>query len=337
MLYLTCAIDWSRREDIQARTVKGRLSWTGRRYQAGTVRGRPNWFGSLLPELHGTSSWFISWMLEQHEDQAQSLKSSSSVESRAELKCRVEAQNAQVQNSSSADQVQCTRAVIECEAVYKSRQTSLKLRRSVGSRQTSSPYDICEKLDLTDISTSWLETSRKWSKSGASKQLEEKDRTEQAQLQTKRGEDAEVAQRQINEAEQPAEKTSSREISLVQADRAQSDQRLQNRRLTELKSNKASNALNAKGHKIYQPAGWRPAGNGAKMEPRSSSKSRKEQNELSCRQKEAQMQKFLKDRSMRQSNQLEEETSWKDQLQRNQSGQTNQFEQSTKTNLIGSN
>ncbi|KZV29102.1 Thiamin diphosphate-binding protein [Dorcoceras hygrometricum] len=54
-------------------------------------------------------------MLEQHEDQAQSVKSSSSAESRAEKKCRVEAQNAQVQNSSSADQVQCTRAVIECK------------------------------------------------------------------------------------------------------------------------------------------------------------------------------------------------------------------------------
>ncbi|KZV22127.1 hypothetical protein F511_11655 [Dorcoceras hygrometricum] len=99
-------LDWSRREDIQARTVKGLLSWTGRRYQAGTVRVRPNWFGSLLPEVQGTSSWFISWMLEQHEDQAQSLKSSSSAESSTELKCRVEAQNAQVQNSSSADQVQ---------------------------------------------------------------------------------------------------------------------------------------------------------------------------------------------------------------------------------------
>ncbi|KZV18752.1 hypothetical protein F511_37732 [Dorcoceras hygrometricum] len=39
MLYLTCAacLDWSRREDIQARTVKGRLSWTGRRYRAGTT------------------------------------------------------------------------------------------------------------------------------------------------------------------------------------------------------------------------------------------------------------------------------------------------------------
>ncbi|KZV44048.1 U-box domain-containing protein 43 [Dorcoceras hygrometricum] len=38
MLYLTCAacLDRSRREDFQARTVKGRLSWTGRRYQAGT-------------------------------------------------------------------------------------------------------------------------------------------------------------------------------------------------------------------------------------------------------------------------------------------------------------
>ncbi|KZV39027.1 hypothetical protein F511_07974 [Dorcoceras hygrometricum] len=118
MLYLTCVacLDWSRRNDIQARTVKGRLSWTGRRYQDGTVRGRPNWFGSLLPEVQGTSSWFISWMLEQHEDQAQSTKSSSSAESRAELKCRVEVQNAQVQNGSIADQVQRTRAVIDCVA-----------------------------------------------------------------------------------------------------------------------------------------------------------------------------------------------------------------------------
>ncbi|KZV34650.1 hypothetical protein F511_23369 [Dorcoceras hygrometricum] len=116
---LNACLDWSRREDIQARTVRGRLSWTGRRYLAGTVRGRPRRFGSLLPEVQGTSSWFISWMLEQHEDQAQSMKSSSSAESRLELKCRVEVQNAQVQNSSSADQVQCTRAVIECEDRYK--------------------------------------------------------------------------------------------------------------------------------------------------------------------------------------------------------------------------
>ncbi|KZV25851.1 hypothetical protein F511_28234 [Dorcoceras hygrometricum] len=81
--------DWSRREDIQARTVRGRLSWIGRRYLAGTVRGRLNWFWSLLPEVQGTSSWFISWMLEQHEDQEQSMKSSSSTESRPELKRRM--------------------------------------------------------------------------------------------------------------------------------------------------------------------------------------------------------------------------------------------------------
>ncbi|KZV26904.1 hypothetical protein F511_42247 [Dorcoceras hygrometricum] len=49
-------------------------------------------------------------MLEQHEDQAQSMKSSLSAESRVELKCRVEVQNAQVQN-------QRTRVVIECEAI----------------------------------------------------------------------------------------------------------------------------------------------------------------------------------------------------------------------------
>ncbi|KZV27489.1 hypothetical protein F511_24761 [Dorcoceras hygrometricum] len=58
-------------------------------------------------------------MLEQHEDQAHSVKSSPSAELRAEKKSRVKAQNAQVHNSSSADQVQCTRAVIECEDRYK--------------------------------------------------------------------------------------------------------------------------------------------------------------------------------------------------------------------------
>ncbi|KZV52922.1 hypothetical protein F511_19078 [Dorcoceras hygrometricum] len=93
-------------------------------------------------------------MLEKHEDQAQSMKSSSSAESRAELKCRVQAHNAQVKNRSSADQVQYTRAVIECEAVYKSSDQS---------------------------------------KAGASKKLEEQERTAEAQLQTKRGTDAEVA------------------------------------------------------------------------------------------------------------------------------------------------
>ncbi|KZV54604.1 putative receptor-like protein kinase [Dorcoceras hygrometricum] len=78
-------------------------------------------------------------------------------------------------------------------ASFKPRQTSLKLRGPDGSRQTSWPYDICEKLDLTDISTSWLVTSWEWSKARASNKLEERERTEQAQLQTKRGEDAEVA------------------------------------------------------------------------------------------------------------------------------------------------
>ncbi|KZV55074.1 hypothetical protein F511_31670 [Dorcoceras hygrometricum] len=44
-----------------------------------------------------------------------------------------------------------------------------------------------------DISTSWLATCWKWSKAGASKQLEEQERTAQAKLQTKRGADEEVA------------------------------------------------------------------------------------------------------------------------------------------------
>ncbi|KZV41687.1 hypothetical protein F511_25510 [Dorcoceras hygrometricum] len=38
---------------------------------------------------------------------------------KSRIKRRIEEQNAQVQNSSSADQVQCTRAVIECEYMYK--------------------------------------------------------------------------------------------------------------------------------------------------------------------------------------------------------------------------
>ncbi|KZV52098.1 hypothetical protein F511_36422 [Dorcoceras hygrometricum] len=44
-----------------------------------------------------------------------------------------------------------------------------------------------------DISTSWLVISWEWSKAGASKQLEEQKRTGQAQLQTKRGADTEIA------------------------------------------------------------------------------------------------------------------------------------------------
>ncbi|KZV43745.1 multidrug resistance protein [Dorcoceras hygrometricum] len=52
-------LDWSRREDIQVRTVKGRLRWTGRRYLVGIVRGRPNWFGSLLPEVQKMG--YIHW------------------------------------------------------------------------------------------------------------------------------------------------------------------------------------------------------------------------------------------------------------------------------------
>ncbi|KZV16713.1 hypothetical protein F511_01669 [Dorcoceras hygrometricum] len=105
MLYLTCAacLDWSRSKDIQTGTVRGRLSWTGRRYHAGK---------------------------KQHEDKA-----------------HIEEQNDEVQNGSSADQ---------------------------------------------NISTSWLVISWEWSKAGALKQLEEQERTEQAQQQTKRGADAEV-------------------------------------------------------------------------------------------------------------------------------------------------
>ncbi|KZV47956.1 ribonuclease E [Dorcoceras hygrometricum] len=52
MLYVKCAacLDWSRHEDIQTGTIRGRLSWTGRRYLDGIIRGRPSWYSGLLPE-----------------------------------------------------------------------------------------------------------------------------------------------------------------------------------------------------------------------------------------------------------------------------------------------
>ncbi|KZV30520.1 hypothetical protein F511_16908 [Dorcoceras hygrometricum] len=94
--YNAVALDWM-----------GRLSWTGRRYLAGTVRGRPSWYRSLLPEVQGRPSWFTSLELEQHEDQAQRMKS------------RVEAQNVEVQYGSSADQVQSTSAVFKVRCIDK--------------------------------------------------------------------------------------------------------------------------------------------------------------------------------------------------------------------------
>ncbi|KZV31101.1 hypothetical protein F511_18254 [Dorcoceras hygrometricum] len=57
--------------------------------------------------MQETPSWFTSLELERHEDQAQRMKS------------RVQAQNVEVQNSPSADQVQHTRAVVECESKCK--------------------------------------------------------------------------------------------------------------------------------------------------------------------------------------------------------------------------
>ncbi|KZV36032.1 carotene epsilon-monooxygenase, chloroplastic [Dorcoceras hygrometricum] len=51
--------DWSRREDIQARTVRGRLSWTGRKYLAGTSHIR---MLSLQAGTEIDSSWVTSSM-----------------------------------------------------------------------------------------------------------------------------------------------------------------------------------------------------------------------------------------------------------------------------------
>ncbi|KZV58204.1 hypothetical protein F511_36315 [Dorcoceras hygrometricum] len=66
---------------------------------------------SLLPEVQGTQSWFTGLEQERHGDQAQYVE---------------------VQNGSSADQVQGTRAVIECEAEYK-HSDRVQIRSQVGS------------------------------------------------------------------------------------------------------------------------------------------------------------------------------------------------------------
>ncbi|KZV55674.1 hypothetical protein F511_24351 [Dorcoceras hygrometricum] len=146
MLYMTCAscLDWSGHEDIQTGTVRGRLSWTGRRYLAGTIRERPSWYINLLPGVQGTPSWFTSLEQEQHEDQEQNNK-----------KSRVQVQRDEVQNSSSADQVQCTREVFKCRAVYKS------------SDQVA-PAELSSTADCDDITADVIITD---SRSCASSQL----------------------------------------------------------------------------------------------------------------------------------------------------------------------
>ncbi|KZV19111.1 hypothetical protein F511_41708 [Dorcoceras hygrometricum] len=171
-------------------------------------------------------------MLEQHEDQAQSVKSSSSVESRAEKKCRVEAQNAQldvgaarrssveceehfkrriksrkkcrveaqnaqVQNSSIVDQVQCTRAVIdriislragtkmESSWVTSSVQTSSKISWEGNQLRSQLAQQDQVYGELNGEQTGKLDKDKP-----AWEQLEEQERIELAQLQTKRDADA---------------------------------------------------------------------------------------------------------------------------------------------------
>ncbi|KZV39869.1 hypothetical protein F511_18673 [Dorcoceras hygrometricum] len=101
---------WSRHEDIQTGTVRGSLSWIGRRYLAGTVRGRPSWYNSLFPEVQGTQSWFIGLEQEQHEDQAQNNKEEQSFK-RSWMRRSAE----QLKRRLSAEY----KAAIECEAEYK--------------------------------------------------------------------------------------------------------------------------------------------------------------------------------------------------------------------------
>ncbi|KZV34670.1 hypothetical protein F511_10945 [Dorcoceras hygrometricum] len=80
MTYAAC-LDWSRHEDIQTGTVRGRLSWTGRRYRAGTVRGRPIWFSSLLPECREHQAGSPAWSRSNTKIKRRLFR-------RAEFKCR---------------------------------------------------------------------------------------------------------------------------------------------------------------------------------------------------------------------------------------------------------
>ncbi|KZV32448.1 hypothetical protein F511_15706 [Dorcoceras hygrometricum] len=63
--------------------------------------------------MQGTPRWFTILEQEQHEDQAQSI-----------LKSRVQVQRDEVQNGSSADQVQSTSAMFKCHFIDKRRDTA---------------------------------------------------------------------------------------------------------------------------------------------------------------------------------------------------------------------
>ncbi|KZV22903.1 putative rhamnogalacturonate lyase B [Dorcoceras hygrometricum] len=60
---------------------------------------------------------------------------------------------------------------------------------------------------------------------------------------------------------------------------------------------------------IYQPAGWKPAGNGAKLEPRSSSRARKNRTSSAADKKRRRCRSCSRTRLKMKSNQLDEETS----------------------------
>ncbi|KZV52274.1 putative xyloglucan glycosyltransferase 5 [Dorcoceras hygrometricum] len=106
-------LDWSRHEDIKTGTMRGRLSWTDRRYLAGTVSGCPSWFSSLLPECREHQTGSPAWS-------RSSTKIKRRVFRRAEFKCReMKCKTVQEQIKCSV-QEKCSsaepykRAVIKC-------------------------------------------------------------------------------------------------------------------------------------------------------------------------------------------------------------------------------
>ncbi|KZV54011.1 hypothetical protein F511_38270 [Dorcoceras hygrometricum] len=112
------------------------LSWTGQKISSWNSKGTPK----LVPQFTSRSAGNIK--LVHQLDVGAARRSSVEYEEqfknriKGRLKFRVEVQNAQVQNSSSADQVQCKIAVIECEE-----RTSWKVskgRRAASTRRETS-------------------------------------------------------------------------------------------------------------------------------------------------------------------------------------------------------
>ncbi|KZV45874.1 hypothetical protein F511_35542 [Dorcoceras hygrometricum] len=208
------------------RAVRGRLSWTGRRYLAETVRGRPSWLSSLLSECREHQAGSSAWS-----------RSSTKIKRRVIKKSRVQVQNVEVQISVLG--------------------------------KTESEHSKCVLADGLDEVSEWIKRTSKHTMA-----LDEKNRAElRNDLLNMMNSWLRTGQEQLTRANYKISKS-----SLLGAEKPAG-------RMIYVRSLISQ---------MYQPAVRKSAGNGTKLvnKLRASKqlKSRKEQNKLSCRQKEAHIQ-----------------------------------------------